>query len=90
MNLDNEYIKNQRESIKSLMFTKKGKFSKKLSKKNRNIINFILFETFNRIIEDNPDYYEQCCKKSWEKYINNFADIKDIALGDANVLESEE
>jgi len=77
--INDPLIVKTRENLKPLMLTKKGKYSKRKIKKNYKQIQFILFDAIPKFLENHPEIREAEIKE----YTNQFADYKDIALGDS-------
>ena len=77
-----------REKIKSLIFTKKGKYSKRKFNKNYRQIQIILFEAIFEFLKQYPEV-EQSIYEKYTSKIEDFADYRDIALGDKNKFEIE-
>jgi uncharacterized protein YggL (DUF469 family) len=86
INQENELLKQMIQSfIKQLTYTKKGKFSQRKYKKNKNIVFQAISFGMDYYVEKNSEEI----KKATQEYINKFVDIRDIKLGDPDIYQFE-
>ena len=77
-----------RDKIKLLIFTKKGKYSKRKFNENYRQIQFIIFGAMIEFSKQYTEVEQSICEKYLSK-IEDFVDYRNIALGDSNKFEIE-